>query len=173
MIRRIACISLFPILVWSSAVGANESLRDRFQSEPNGNKFTSSETTFDLFASEKVQNNEGFFEGNLGIGVGVNRFFTPNFGVGLDTRLEKLDWPNQLNVSLLGRYPIEKWGIAPYGMLGFGRQFLDNHQWMFHFGGGVDYRLNTRTGLFADVRWNMPEESRDFALWRFGLRLQF
>jgi hypothetical protein len=112
-------------------------------------------------------------DGDLGIGVGLNYFFTTWLGAGLETRVEEFDWPNQISASFFARYPVEKWRLAPYAYGGCGRQFHDGAQWLFHIGAGVDYRLTPVLGLFCDVRETFPETSSDFTLWRFGLRFRF
>jgi len=172
MIRKIAFTVLLSILLLPAAALAGEDWK-RFEFEPNGNKFASRETTFDLFGSLKVSDDEDLADGRLGVGLGVNHFFNRFLGVGADTRLEEVDWPDHFNGSVIGRYPVEQWGLAPYAVLGFGRQFHETPQWTFHFGGGVDYRFNRKTGLFLDVRQTVADVSRDFVLFRFGVRLGF
>lgn len=128
--------------------------------------FPCSERQLDLYGT--VRDN-----GHVGIGGGFNYFFTDWLGAGVETRWEKLDWPNQLNASIFARYPLEQWRLAPYLFGGGGRQFRDGTQWLGHIGGGVDYRLWNKAGLFGDVRGTFPEKSSNFALFRFGLRLCF
>lgn len=172
MIRKLVLTVSCSLLLLPAGLSA-ETLNEYFRIDQSGNKFGATETTLDLFGSLNVPSNRGFFDGRLGIGVGVNHYFTPWLGVGVDTGVDKFDWPNHFNGSLQFRYPIEKWSLAPYFMVGFGRQFNDIPQWSSFFGGGVDYRLNQKLGLFADLRQTLPEESRDFMLWRFGARLRF
>jgi hypothetical protein len=148
-------------------------LLQRFDPQPAGNKFGSRETTFDIFGSYAVAEHRDFSSGRLGIGVGANHFFTPFMGIGLDTGVEKFDWPNHINGSFILRYPIEKWSLAPYIFTGFGRQFHDTAQWTYHIAGGFDYRLNQRTGVFTDIGATIPETSHDFMLWRMGVRFRF
>jgi len=171
LILTVSCSLL--LLPTGFAFDPLNSVTQRFRIDSRGNKFGATETTLDLFGTMNVPSNHDFFDGRLGVGVGVNHYFTPWLGVGADTGVDKFDWPNHFNGSLQLRYPIEKWSLAPYFMTGFGRQFHDVSQWSFFFGGGVDYRLNQKTGLFVDVRQTMPDVSRDFMLWRFGARLRF
>jgi hypothetical protein len=107
------------------------------------------------------------------MGLGANYFFTEFFGAGVETRFEEFDWPNQVNVSLFARYPMEKYRLAPYLYGGGGRQFRDGTQWLAHIGAGVDYRIRPYLGLFGDVRGNFPGKDSDFALFRIGLRFRF
>lgn len=174
MTRTTIMILLLSVLLLSPTGRASANLGKLFQLDPPGDKFDSREPSWDTFGSLNVGDNRNFFEGRLGVGLGVNYFLTRYLGAGLDTSIEKFDWPNHLNGSLIGRYPIEKWSLAPYAFVGFGRQFHDDPaQWMFHIGGGLDYRLNPKTGVFVDVRQTMPDVSRDFVLWRLGVRFKF
>jgi hypothetical protein len=128
--------------------------------------FPGCEPTIDVFGT--VRDNW-----HLGVGVGANYFFTQFFGAGVETRVERFDWPNQINASLMARYPIDKVRLAPYVYGGGGRQYMDGAQWLAHIGGGVDYRIRRGVGLFTDVRETFAEKHGDYALWRFGLRLRF
>jgi hypothetical protein len=111
--------------------------------------------------------------GTLGLGVGLNYFFTQFFGAGVETRVEKFDWPNQINAQLFARYPIDKWRLAPYAYGGGGRELHDTPQWQGHIGGGLDYRLRSGISVFGDIRETFPESTKEFTLWRFGLRFIF
>jgi hypothetical protein len=155
----------------SNAIAGN--FLQRFEPEPAGGKFGSRETTLDLFGSFNVPEHRDFTDGHAGFGVGVNHFFTTYIGAGLDTSIDKFDWPNHINGTVIFRYPIEKWSLAPYVFTGFGRQFHDTAQWTFSLGGGLDYRLNARTGVFTDIGAVIPEKSRDSMMWRMGARFRF
>ena len=147
-----------------------DSWNQRFAWENSESKFAAPETTMDLFGSLRVPENKDIFGGQPGIGIGVNHFFTRYLGAGADTGVDKFDWPNHINASLIGRYPINQWSLAPYVFAGFGRQFHDVAQWTYHFGGGVDYRLNRKMGLFLDVCATAPDVTKNFVLWRVGIR---
>jgi hypothetical protein len=159
------------LLPTSNLIAGN--LMQRFDPQPAGNKFGPRETTLDIFGSYAVAENRDFSGGRLGIGVGANHFFNSYLGAGIDTGVDKFDWPNHINGSVILRYPIEKWSLAPYVFTGFGRQFHDISQWTYHIAGGLDYRLNQRTGVFTDIGATIPETSRDFMLWRMGVRFRF
>jgi len=128
--------------------------------------FAAHEPTLDIYGT--VRDNW-----HLGIGAGANYFLTPWLGGGVETRFEKFDWPNEMSASLIARYPLEQWRLAPYAYGGGGRQFRDGAQWLAHIGIGLDYRVWPRIGLFGDVRETFAEKSRNFALWRLGVRLRF
>jgi hypothetical protein len=170
--KAIFTILVSALFLPASNVGA-QTIGELFRAEPAGNKFGPRETTFDLFGSYSVAEHRNFGDGVLGIGVGVNHFFNSYIGAGLDSGVDKFDWPNHINGSVIFRYPIEKWSLAPYVFTGFGRQFHDTSQWTYHIGGGFDYRLNPKTGLFTDIGATIPETSHDFMLWRIGVRFRF
>jgi hypothetical protein len=173
MIRKMIFPVLCSALLLPAVNLAAETLSERFERQPPGDKFPSSETTLDVFGSWRVATDKDLSGGHLGVGAGINHFFSSYFGAGAELGAEGIDWPNHVNASFIVRYPLEKWSLAPYGFVGFGREFHDTPQWMFHLGGGVDYRLNAKAGMFADVRLTAADVSADSVLWRFGVRFGF
>jgi hypothetical protein len=161
------------LLVPATGMADETTIKERFQPEAPGHKFGDRETTIDAFGTLRWAEGTDVSDGRLGVGVGVNHFFNYYLGASAETGVDKLDWPNHVDFSVIGRYPIEKWSLAPYGFLGFGRVFHDTPQWTFHFGIGVDYRLNPKTGLFTDLRETEADVSRNSTLWRFGIRFAF
>ena len=153
-------------IILLNAINARADRTAPFASVKEDTYFQVHELSLDLYGT--VRDN-----GHLGMGAGANYFFTRLLGAGIETRFEKVDWPNQIVVSLFARYPIEQWHLAPYAYGGGGRQFRDGSQWLGHIGGGVDYRFTRCVGVFGDVRETFAESSKDFTLWRFGLRLLF
>jgi hypothetical protein len=153
---------------------AATTISDRFRYEESGDKFDAQELSVDLAGILGSRDRSDFSDDNtLGVGVGVNYFFTHNFGVGADTYLDDVDWPNHVDLSGLARLPIGETGFAPYALAGVGRQFLEGSQWTAHIGGGVEYRFNRMTGAFLDVREIFADKSPDLTLWRLGMRLRF
>jgi hypothetical protein len=57
--------------------------------------------------------------------------------------------------SLIFRYPIDAWCIAPYVFTGGGAT-MDGSAWaVYHIGAGLEYRvIPNKLGIFADGRWN-------------------
>ena len=104
---------------------------------------------------------------------GLNFFLTPIVGMALASYIEDWKWPDHANGSLILRWPIQRAGIAPYIFGGGGRQWRDIIQWTKHAGAGLELRINRYTGIFADGRYIWPEETRDYVLFRSGLRLGF
>jgi hypothetical protein len=161
------CILTAAIILSGSPGAVADSIRS---GNPNSihasSYFDSGERQVDVFTTSTDN-------GKLGIGAGLNYFFTQFFGAGVETRAEKFDWPNQVNGHLYARYPIDEYRLAPYAFGGFGREFHDHPQWQGHIGGGVDYRFRSGIALFTDIRETFPTETKDYVLWRFGLRIIF
>lgn len=136
--------------------------------------FGPQELTFDLFGSLGTRDREDFDDSHLGVGAGLNYFFTTHFGVGADTYLEEIDIPNHLDLSVIARWPIEEVHIAPYVFAGFGRQWHDATQWTTHLGIGAEYRApGSKCGIFVDARSVFADKTKDFGLFRAGVRLGF
>lgn len=151
-----------------------DSVNDMFRYQPGAANFSTHELKYDLYgvwASHSLESHHG--GDALGVGFGVDYFFMRYLGVDGETYVDRFDWPNHVTFNLVGRYPIEKYNIAPYVFGGFGRQFHDIAQWTTDVGAGVDFRLNRSTGLFLDVRQNFPDVSDDFTMWRLGVRFGF
>jgi len=81
--------------------------------------------------------------------------------------------------SLVFRYPIDKYAIAPYVFTGGGAT-LEGSDWaVFHVGLGLEYRVvPNKFGLFTDGRWNYygdrsHHDTQNNFLVRVGTRLVF
>jgi hypothetical protein len=125
-----------------------------------------------------------------GGGVAVNYFFTRYFG--LSAEGEAIDGrPNgshglrpkrafeSANGSVIFRYPIDAWCLAPYLFMGGGMVTDDSTWGLFHIGVGLEYRIvPNKVGLFADARWNYygdryGHDVQNNFLFRGGVRLIF
>lgn len=135
--------------------------------------FSAQELNYEAFGTWGSHDREDFDDSEIGIGVGVNYFFTENFGVGADTYVEDIDLPNHLDLSLIGRLPLSAVPLAPYAFAGFGRQWSDVSQWTGHLGLGVEYRWKSKTGIFLDFREVFADKSKDISLFRLGVRCGF
>ena len=110
---------------------------------------------------------------SLGLVPGSITFITRNVGVDVHTYADAFKTPYNINFSGIYRYPIENSAFAPYGFGGVGRQWEYHAQWLFHLGLGGEFRMNELTGLFVDWRRVFPLDTRDYSLFRFGVRLGF
>ena len=179
-LKTLAVIGALAFTALSSFAQTRTYWNDRFRYDREGaTLFFPNEFSFDLFGTyaDRGQftdrNNPGRSGDNWGGGLGFNYFLTRYVGIMADTYIEEWKAPYRANGSLVLRLPIDKLGLAPYIFGGGGRQFKYVPQWTEHVGGGLEVRLNTHTGIFADGRRVFADKSKDTALVRFGLRVGF
>lgn len=149
----------------------------------HGEKYRMSETSLDIFGTgsirqETINNLNGFRHRDdveLGAGVGLNHFFTRNFGLGAEAYAEDTErhFVDKASVSLIARFPIGESGFAPYVFGGGGRQFDPIELSFGQLGGGMEYRFTPKMGLFTDVRYVLTEGAKDHGLARLGVRFVF
>jgi hypothetical protein len=114
----------------------------------------------------------------VGGGLGVSYFFTRYFGVGVDDSLGGLNGNgstyNTTQGTLIARYPIESWHLAPYALLGGGATW-GNHatQGNGSVGGGLEYRFTRSVGIFIDSRYIYGNNTLNETLSRAGFRVIF
>ncbi len=160
----------------------NWDMKDRWKYEHDSNeKFTANEFSLDAFGLYRHRQREftAFpntnirHGGRFGGGVGMNYFFTRNFGLGADSQIldNGGDFIDNASGNVIFRWPIGC--VAPYVFGGGGREFGPHYQWTGDAGGGVEFRLNHWTGIFADARYVFTAKTSDYALIRAGLRLAF
>jgi len=136
--------------------------------------YTADEGSVDLFGAWGSRNRDGHSSDAWGPGVGANYFFTQNIGAGVDTYTDGIRLPYLLNLSGIFRYPIPQIPpLAPYGFGGIGRQWDHAAQWTGHIGVGAEYRFRPHTGAFVDLREVFPADTKDYTVFRFGLRFKF
>jgi len=146
-------------------------------------KYTANELSLDMFASY-VHAEEKFshlfqtnirHDGNWGGGVGVNYFFTREFGIMGDINIGNNggNFVDQAMGAGVIRIPLEPTGLAPYIFGGGGRGFDPSWEWLFQAGVGLEWRMNPVTGLFTDARYIWADKSSDRLLIRTGLRIVF
>lgn len=93
---------------------------------------------------------------NTGVGGGtaINFFFFRYFGVGA----EALWYGNggsaehMINGNAFFRYPICRWNLAPYIMVGGGSGWNHVNVGYATVGGGLEWRFHRNLGLFSDSR---------------------
>jgi len=147
-----------------------------------GDRYTANELSLDFFGSYLAGQRkiEDIFKTNIrhgvwGGGVGVNYFFTREIGIGGDIIIpdDGGNFVNNIDGSLIARFPICNTGLAPYVYGGGGRQTEPVWQWTGHAGVGVEYRFNPVTGIFVDGRYVWVDKTPDELLLRAGLRFVF
>jgi hypothetical protein len=160
--------------------------------------FSDTEWQVDAFGAYQVGNGHNLAgpikEHGWGGGTAVNYFFARYFGLSAEgTWLEGHDNGARFNNgehnhstqfqsatgSLIFRYPIDSWCIAPYVFTGGGAT-MDGSAWaVAHIGVGLEYRVvPNKIGIFADGRWNYygdryGHDVQNNFLFRAGARLVF
>ncbi len=110
----------------------------------------------------------------VGGGTGANFFFARYFGVGI----EALWYGNGGSAehmfigNFFFRYPICKWNVAPYVMLGGGAGFDHETVGFGHVGGGIEYRITDHIGIFTDGRYFFGAPNA-LGVTRLGIRYAF
>jgi hypothetical protein len=156
--------------------------------------FSDTEWQVDTFGAYQVGNGDTHAgpirDHGWGGGVAVNYFFARYFGLSAEgTWLEGHandsahksggDQFQSATGSLIFRYPIDSWCLAPYVFTGGGAT-MDGSSWaVFHIGVGLEYRIvPNKIGIFADGRWNYYGDNyghgnQNNFLFRAGARLVF
>jgi hypothetical protein len=156
-----------------STARADDFWADRLDFRPSAATFSDKELSLDLFGFSASRDRNGSDRQAWGAGAAGNYFFTQNLGVGAETYGDAFNKPYLLNALGEFRYPIQSLSLAPYAILGIGRQWTYAPQWLGHFGGGLEYRFNAKTGVFADARRVFAVNTSDYTLIRFGFRIVF
>ena len=156
--------------------------------------FSDTEWQVDTFGAYQVGNG-GTHAGPIhdhawGGGIAANYFFLRYFGLSAEgTWLEGHSNDSlgtshatqfqSVTGSVIFRYPIDSWCIAPYVFTGGGAT-MDGSAWaVYHIGVGLEYRiLPNKLGIFADGRWNYygdryGHDVQNNFLFRAGARLVF
>jgi len=145
-------------------------------------RYTANELSLDMFGSylagqRKIEDvfKTNIRHGSWGGGVGLNYFFTRNIGIGGDILIpdDGGNFVNNMDGSLIARFPIANSGLAPYVYGGGGRQTDPVWQWTGHAGVGLEYRFNPVTGVFADARYTWVDKTPDEIMLRAGVRFVF
>lgn len=114
-------------------------------------------------------------DGKLGAGAGVQYFFHRNIGIAAEAYSESTadNFVDNVDLNLIGRFPIGTSGVAPYLIAGAGRQIDPIYQWTFGGGAGVEWRFARHVGVFLDGRYVIADETKDYGLGRLGVKFGF
>lgn len=158
--------------------------------------FRAHEFQIDLFGTLGFSSSESeqlFDEETGGGGIGLNYFFTRNFGIGIEGMVFDTDGDTlgSTAVNFFVRAPIGNSGLALYGLAGAGILFNtdgievdggslssddNNDDVVFetHVGLGVEYRFTKNFGVFTDARYTFADrDDSDFFSGRAGFRIAF
>ena len=143
-----------------------------------------------------------------GGGVGLNYFFSRYFGLGVEgywldakpederifsdsvrstikarenARNSSGEAVHSATGSIIMRYPIDAWCLAPYLFVGGGGHWDGKAYGSAHWGGGLEYRIiPQKLGIFVDGRFTVLADKKDveihnphFSLVRAGIRWVF
>jgi hypothetical protein len=128
--------------------------------------------SYDLFGNFATHDKDGDDGNALGVGAGVNYFFSDSMGIGLDTYTDGIRLPYMLNASFIYRF-VTDGTISPYAFAGIGKQWDHASQWTGHLGGGAEYNWRSGMGIFLDGRFVLADETSNYGLFRLGVRLGF
>jgi hypothetical protein len=166
-------------------VRKKEVVRERTKSEYTFKSpmlFADEETTFDIFGLYAATEGAGRYDDGFGGGLGVNRFFKRYFGLGLEGYFwdgdrgpsgNESDVISSVAGSLIARYPIDQYHIAPYLLAGLGGSFSSVDQFNLLAGGGFEFRFTPRVAFFSDGRYVWADQTNNYGLIRAGLRFPF
>jgi hypothetical protein len=172
-LKAVLFMAAFALLaVTASAQSSYWSDRLRYDRE-GATLFFPNEFSLDLFGTYADRDKFGTEKDRWGGGAGVTYFLNRYAGIMADSYLEEARWPYRVNGSLVLRLPIDRIGAAPYVFGGGGREMKYVPQWTEHVGGGLEFRINPHTGIFADGRRVFSDKTKDTALVRFGVKLIF
>ncbi len=171
------------MLAATTAFGQGGTVNTQVSNSSQGDLYRAGELSLDAFGTaSEGQYTLDHWSGHrarrntrLGLGAGINYFFTRYVGVGADAYSENTSgaFINSAEGNLIGRLPIGQSGLAPYIFGGGGYQFNLAKTSFGQGGGGVEYRFCPHVGVFVDARWVVPNETRNFGVGRLGLRYAF
>ena len=156
--------------------------------------FSDTEWQVDAFGAYQVGNGPShagpIHDHAWGGGTAVNYFFARYFGLSAEgtwlsghhnigAQSDAVTQFQSATGSVIFRYPIDAWCLAPYVFTGGGAT-MDGSSWaVYHVGVGLEYRIvPNKVGVFADGRWNYYGDRYDHDvqnnfLFRAGARLVF
>ena len=136
--------------------------------------FGETELQLDVFGA--YSSTDGEHGTGYGGGLGLNYYFTRNFGLGLDATLVngRRREVFETTLSFLARYPFEigHIALAPYVKVGLGMEIESTAESVLDMGGGIEWRINSRVGFFTEGTYNFAHDN-DYVQIRTGLRFVF
>ena len=126
--------------------------------------------TLDHVSRARVRQNT-----RLGIGAGVNYFFTQNLGISAEASSEDTHGSliDSASANMTLRLPLGQSGFAPYVFGGGGRHFENVRTWFVQSGVGIEYRFTPHLGVFTDFRGVLPDATKYYGAARLGVRFAF
>lgn len=138
--------------------------------------FKDVELQIDVFATYFGGGSDSLYSDGFGGGLGVNYFFTRNFGIAVSGALhdggDHEVW--NADLDLVARFPIEgAVCVAPYILAGGGIEADGTTIGTWNVGGGLEWRATPSIGIFGEGRYMWGAADEGTALARVGLRFVF
>lgn len=174
----VLALAIFGVALSSAFAGVEyKSFKEKVVIEDECN-FRDMEFQIDAFgaflANPQFETHGRTLNTGVGGGGGFNFIFARYFGLGV----EGLWYGNGGSAEhmIIGnaffRYPICKWNLAPYLMVGGGAGWDHTTVGFVHVGGGMEWRFHPNIGLFADGRTFLGAPDV-LGVTRTGLRIAF
>lgn len=168
---------LILLLAISATFAADGDAKKAVESYYRANEFS-----VDVFGQVRT---DDFNDERLGAGVGINYFYTQNWGIGLEGSAENTSgiFVEAARANIIYRIPINRSAI--YVFAGAGANFCvppepddtspedEGTNWAIDIGVGVEHRFHKHFAAFADVRLDKIEDRSATALARVGVRVPF
>lgn len=168
---------LILLLTASTAFAADGGARKAVESYYHANEFSA-----DVFGYLRTRD---FDNERTGVGLGLNYFYTVNWGLGVEASAGDMSatFVESARLNLIYRIPINRSAI--YLFAGAGADFCvppivssdesggEGEVFAFDFGAGAEHRFSEHLGVFADVRFDKPEHQSAQAIARAGVRIPF
>jgi hypothetical protein len=176
----LASLSVLPAQAGSATVDSKDFKETKNVSIIEECRFRDLEWQFDgfytgFFGGRYMGGKNSSFKTGSGGGFGVNFFFAKYFGVGYEAAWYSNGGTAEhmpLGGNVYFRYPICKWNIAPYAMVGGGVSWDGYAKGYGNVGGGIEYRVTKNVGIFVDSRFFYGGTGNVTNL-RSGLRFAF
>lgn len=145
--------------------------------QPSSDLFAAGEWRLTPFASYRVHE-FGRFDGKFGGGLALSYAPARNVAIELETLSEGFDdshWADtfaEAGANFKGYLPLGRSGLAPYGLIGYTRNLLEDENRM-NAGAGIEWRFSKRAGAFVDGRWTHNFERIGHGLFRAGVSIGF
>lgn len=159
----------------ASSFGGHEVVSKEYKGPVVEPCFKDVELQLDIFGTY-IGGNHNLFGDGFGGGLGVNYFFTRNFGVAVSGSLYDGDqhaiW--NTNLDLVLRFPIENGVcIAPYILAGGGLECDGTIIGTYGAGAGLEWRATPTFAIYGEGRFQWGALSEEVAVARLGLRFVF
>lgn len=138
--------------------------------------FAAQELQLDVFASFNAAHDGSDYDDGFGGGIALNYFCSQYIGFGVEGNVYDGDragvWTT--TARIIARYPFEGslcW--APYIFAGGGVRMDGTTVGVVDVGGGVEFRLTHKLGLFGEGRYSFGAAGEDQSQARLGVRFVF